>query len=345
MSMLCSELLWKVIRTSRVALNLALLTLLFSGPATSWGHGLQFSTLNLEETSSGSWNIQFQYSDTPTAMEQAKVIISNNCRDLSNHRQKRLQKAYQESWTVNCENPSTPLQIKLEGLTENISTLIHLTSANGLEYEALLKPGNMQFEPAKLFTNTPPQNHYNFIIEGIKHILSGLDHLLFLLLILLLISNNKPKTLLLTITAFTLGHSATLSLAVLDVIRISPLFTETLIAASLVFLAAEIVRNKPTITFRFPAVIAGFFGLFHGLGFANSLAEIMSNSVSQIWALATFNIGVEIGQLLFVVPCWIAIRFLNNWAQISPQLTEKVTLLVAYCGGTLGVVWAIQRMS
>lgn len=332
------------------ALRLTLLTLLVVCSTASWSHGLQFSTLNLQETAVGEWDIQFQYSDRSSALEQAKVVVSDNCRDLSSHRQKVLKNTVKQYWSVYCENPTTPLHLKLEGLRGSISTLFHLTSADGFEYEMLLNAENTLIKPTTLLTNTSPPKHQNLVMEGITHILSGFDHLLFLLLMLLLLSNKNTKVLLLTITAFTVGHSITLSLAALDVITVSAKFTETLIAASLVFLAAEIVRNKPTLTFRFPALVAGFFGLFHGLGFANTLSEMISNSESRMWALATFNVGVEIGQLLFIIPIWIVISraglfFLKQGFQTKSRLTAITAQVIAYSAGSLGVLWAMQRIS
>ena len=136
---------------------------------------------------------------------------------------------------------------------------------------------------------------------GIEHILSGFDHLLFVLALVLLV--HGKRRLLLTVTAFTAAHSLTLAGATLGWVRLPGPPVEASIALSIVFVASEIVharQGRPGMTARYPWVVAFSFGLLHGFGFAGALAEVGLPQSSIPIALLFFNVGVELGQLLFV---------------------------------------------
>jgi hydrogenase/urease accessory protein HupE len=136
---------------------------------------------------------------------------------------------------------------------------------------------------------------------GTFHILEGVDHLLFVLALMLIVTGYKP--LLKAVTAFTVAHSITLTLATLGLVHLPAAPTEAIIALSIVFLATEIVHKhngKEGLTERRPWLIAFGFGLFHGLGFAGALSEIGVPQHEVPLALLMFNVGVESGQLLFI---------------------------------------------
>ena len=136
---------------------------------------------------------------------------------------------------------------------------------------------------------------------GVEHILGGVDHLLFVLALLLIVRGGKQ--ILVTVTAFTAAHSITLVAATLGWVHVPGPPVEAIIALSIVFVAAEIVRGlqgKPGLTARAPWVVAFSFGLLHGFGFAGALAEVGLPQKAIPVALLTFNVGVELGQLIFV---------------------------------------------
>ena len=140
-----------------------------------------------------------------------------------------------------------------------------------------------------------------YTVLGIEHILSGVDHLLFVLALVMLVRGTRR--LVATITAFTLAHSLTLAAASLGFVSVPGPPVEATIALSIMFVAAEIVRarqGRPGLTQRYPWLVAFSFGLLHGLGFAGALAEVGLPPLSIPLALLFFNVGVEIGQLLFV---------------------------------------------
>ena len=142
---------------------------------------------------------------------------------------------------------------------------------------------------------------WSYLVLGVEHILGGVDHLLFVLALLLIVRGGKR--IVATITAFTVAHSITLVAATLGWVHVPGPPVEAMIALSIVFVAAEIVhglRGKPGLTARAPWVVAFTFGLLHGFGFAGALAEVGLPQKAIPVALFTFNVGVELGQLIFV---------------------------------------------
>lgn len=180
-----------------------------------------------------------------------------------------------------------------------------------------------------------------YTILGVEHILLGIDHLLFVLA-LILITKGKWK-IVKTITAFTLAHSITLSLAALGYVDFPGAPVEAVIALSIVFLAVELIHNlngKQTLTSKKPWIVAFSFGLLHGFGFAGALADIGLPQQDIPLALAFFNVGVEIGQLLFVAVILAAIKLLSLYKKWPRQIAK----IPAYAIGAIAAFWMIERV-
>jgi hydrogenase/urease accessory protein HupE len=178
-----------------------------------------------------------------------------------------------------------------------------------------------------------------YIALGIEHILSGYDHLSFVLALLLLA--RSKKALLLAVTAFTLSHSITLALAIFDLVSIPVAFVESQIALSIVFLARELlIKNANTLTHKHLEYIAFIFGLLHGLGFSTALKEIGLPHNDLVAALFSFNIGIELGQLLFIAIASIVLYLLYH---IFPK--EKCNTVLAYLIGGVASYWLIERVA
>jgi hydrogenase/urease accessory protein HupE len=183
---------------------------------------------------------------------------------------------------------------------------------------------------------------WSYLVLGIEHILGGVDHLLFVLALLLIVRGGKR--ILITITAFTLAHSITLVAATLRWVHIPGPPVEAMIALSIVFVAAEIVRGlrgSPGLTARAPWVVAFSFGLLHGLGFAGALAEVGLPQKAIPTALFTFNIGVEIGQLIFVAAA-LAVGSLLHRAPVRPR--AWMPYAAPYAIGAVAMFWVIERV-
>jgi hydrogenase/urease accessory protein HupE len=175
-----------------------------------------------------------------------------------------------------------------------------------------------------------------YLMLGVEHILSGFDHLLFVIGLLFLV--GFKRRLLLTVTAFTAAHSVTLGLGALGLLTLRAPPVEALIAMSIMLVAGEALRERQTLSRRWPALVAFAFGLLHGLGFAGALKEIGLPD-NHLWvALLTFNVGVEAGQLLTVGAAWLVYRALRQLPVMPPA--RQATL---YAIGTLAAFWSITR--
>jgi len=226
----------------------------------------------------------------------------------------------------------------LAGLSTDV--LVRIRLADGTEHSAVLRGGNPQFTvPAQ---PTKAEVALSYWQMGTIHILEGFDHLLFLATLLLIVTGIWP--LLKTVTAFTLAHSLTLVLATLGLVNIPPAPTEAVIALSILLLAVEALnkgRGELTMAERYPWLIAFTFGLVHGLGFAGALSEIGIPQNEGPLALLTFNVGVETGQVLFVVTVSSLLVALRRFL---PQSSRLVVRTVPYAIGGVAAFWTIQRV-
>lgn len=182
---------------------------------------------------------------------------------------------------------------------------------------------------------------------GIEHILTGFDHLLFVACLLMLA--GTVRRVLLIITGFTGAHSVTLALAALDIVSVPVAPLEAVIALSIVFVAAELARPaRDTLTWRYPILISSGFGLLHGFGFAAVLGEIGLPQTEVPLALLFFNLGVEVGQIAFIL-FLIAITFVGLRVIAFVKKDARtwglgdVTMPAAYVVGSLAAFWTIER--
>ena len=176
-----------------------------------------------------------------------------------------------------------------------------------------------------------------YTVLGIEHILTGFDHLMFVLALLFLVGFNRQ--LLFTITAFTLAHSLTLALSALGLLTLRSPPVEATIALSIVLVAAEALHGQRTLSRRWPALVAFLFGLVHGLGFAGALREIGLPQQHLSIALLTFNVGVEIGQLLVVTLAFALHRALARWPTFVMARTPAL-----YAIGAIAAYWSFGRV-
>jgi hydrogenase/urease accessory protein HupE len=186
-----------------------------------------------------------------------------------------------------------------------------------------------------------------YTVLGIEHILTGFDHLLFVLALVILVKGTRR--LIATITAFTLAHSLTLFAATLGWINVPGPPVEAVIALSIVFVAGEIVharQGRPGLTQRYPWLVAFTFGLLHGLGFAGALAEVGLPPLSIPMALLFFNVGVEIGQLIFIAVVLGAIAVVRRIARrLKVDAPSWWWRVPPYTIGGIASFWVVQRLA
>ena len=233
--------------------------------------------------------------------------------------------------------------IFIKGLSATqIDVMVRINFADGTTQSKILRPKEPSFTvPAP---GTRAEIAWIYMRLGVEHILQGIDHLLFVLGLLLIV--DRRWVLLKTITAFTLAHSLTLFAATLGYVSAPIKPIEATIALSILFLAPEIIRarrGETSFTIRNPWVVAFAFGLLHGFGFASGLNTIGLPNTEIPVALLLFNVGVEIGQLLFVLLVLMLVRFSRSVLNIHwPRWVEAVPV---YTVGGLGAFWTIQRVA
>jgi hydrogenase/urease accessory protein HupE len=251
-----------------------------------------------------------------------------------------------QRWRVHTEGGLAGKAIEFPNLSASrIDVLVRVERSDGTTQVGPVLP----IEPRFVVTASPGAFEVarTYTVLGIEHILTGFDHLLFVLALVILVIGTRR--LIATITAFTVAHSLTLFAATLGWIHVPGPPVEAVIALSIVFVAGEIVharQGRPGLTQRYPWIVAFTFGLLHGLGFAGALAEVGLPPLSIPMALLFFNVGVEIGQLIFIAVVlaviaagpWIARRLKSS----PPSWLWRVP---PYAIGGIASFWVVQRVT
>jgi len=251
-----------------------------------------------------------------------------------------------------CKNNLSGAQIKVDfpGYNPSISTLFRFQRLSGEKHTTIRSPKDPTWRiPDKEGTVSVAKQ---YLMLGIDHILKGYDHLLFIACLVLIA--GTWRRILITVTGFTIAHSVTLALAALNLVRVPVPPVEAVIALSIVFLATEIARKRrDTLTWRYPVAVAGSFGLLHGFGFASVLSEIGLPQTEIVAALLFFNVGVEVGQLIFVTLLIGAAVALSALGLIERKsgigkdgiITLRFVRPTAYIAGSLAAFWMIDRIT
>jgi hydrogenase/urease accessory protein HupE len=230
--------------------------------------------------------------------------------------------------------------ITIDGLSAlQIDVLLRIELTDGTNHSVILRPSSPSFViPARA---SSAELAWSYFLIGIKHILEGVDHLLFILGLLLIV--RSTSMLIKTITAFTVAHSITLAIATLGFASTPLPPLNVLIALSILFLGPEVVRvwrGQTSFTIEHPWVVAFGFGLLHGFGFASGLEMIGLPAHEIVLALLMFNVGVEAGQLVFVA---LIIAMVNSFRVLEIRWPHWAELTPGYAVGSLGAYWTIQR--
>lgn len=248
---------------------------------------------------------------------------------------------------LRCEQPlqGQPLRIEWPLYNPSVTTLVRYQPREGAVIAAVLPPEVTEWlvplEPTRFGVMR------GYLRLGVGHILGGVDHLLFVLGLLLLA--RGWRALLLAVTGFTLGHSLTLTLAALGFVRVPIAPTEAAIALSILFLAREALRPPgESLLRRFPLLVSASFGLLHGLGFAAALGETGLPEREIAWALLFFNLGVEAGQLVFIVAVLAGTALLMRLVAGSDGLAARIRGAIPIAGawviGVPAAYWFLQRL-
>ncbi len=231
--------------------------------------------------------------------------------------------------------------IRFVGLESTITDVFaRFVWLDGSETTAIARPSQPWLEV--IAQRSAWQVAWDYTVLGVDHILSGFDHLTFVLALLLIV--RGARRLLITVTSFTLAHSITLAAATLGVLWVPGPPVEAVIALSILFLASELVkvnRGLPSLTARYPWIVAFTFGLLHGFGFAGALGEVGLPQNEVPLALLMFNVGVELGQLAFIAVVLIITFVLKRLYRKWPAWLAQVP---AYGIGGIAALWLIERV-
>ena len=295
---------------------------------------------------------EFQYASrlrVPDSLQQLPgLLLPEGCTAAGDTTSFRLPAAATRLQAFTCRGDlrGSILGLHFPRSNPSLSTVVRVILADRKVHTTILAPGTTQWRIPEKERKLQIAGQYTWL--GVKHILLGVDHLLFILC-LLFVAGRAPKRIFVTVTGFTLAHSLTLALSVLELVALPIAAVESAIALSIVFLALEILRADPASwTFRYPVSVAASFGLLHGFGFASVLREIGLPQVELPLALLCFNLGVEIGQLLFLalilLLAHLSVRGFNLPAgRHGVPGGTGLRVSASYLVGSLASYWLIDR--
>jgi hydrogenase/urease accessory protein HupE len=324
----------------KIGIRLTFVVLL--GMAFKFGiaHEIRPAYLQLQEVAENEYTVLWKVPRTADKVLDIQPRFENDFTLNMSSTPKVLEAFMLYAYTVTGNRSLTNTKLSIQNLEETgIDVLVDIRLLDGQHHTFLLHPTTNTL----VIPDKPNKWHVakTYTILGIEHILLGFDHLLFVFA--LLIISVGFKKLLKTITAFTVAHSITLSFSALGLAKLPGPPVEAVIALSIVFLALEIFKiqhGKPSLTSQKPWLVAFSFGLLHGFGFAGALAAIGLPQNEIPLALATFNIGVELGQLMFVFAVLLVWRVING---IIPR-QGWITKIAPYAIGSMAAFWMIDRI-
>lgn len=314
---------------------------------TASAHEVRPAYLELRETASDTYDVLWK---VPARGGNERlgiyVRLPNDTRQITEPRGIAAGGAWIERWRIERPGGLAGQTIHIDGLVAAGSdVLVRIEHADGSTQTTRLLPSRPSFVVEAVAS--PWRVAATYLTLGVEHILGGIDHLLFVLALLLLVKGCKR--LVGTITAFTLAHSLTLAAATLGFVHVPSPPVEATIALSIVFVAAEIVhgrQGRPGLAVRWPWVIAFTFGLLHGFGFAGALSAVGLPQNSIPVAPLFFNVGVELGQLLFIAAVFAVLalgrKITRSVAVPHPAWAWRVP---PYAIGTVAMFWVIQRVA
>ncbi len=326
-----------------VALRIVALTVVGAWAAgPSWSHEVRPGLLQITEQPDNRFDILWKQ---PSQGMMAVRLVPHISRGLLERAPSAIETAsnFQIHVWLNLPGGSHGLDgrtLQIEGLERTITNvLVSITLANGDSVQHILHPHDpsLTFHLHKTGVAVPA-----YMMLGVEHILGGFDHLAFVLSLLLLV--RQRKMLIKTVTAFTVAHSITLAATTFHLIAVHPSVIEALVALSILFVAVELVhshRGKSGLTVRYPWLIAFAFGLLHGSAFAGALAEIGLPPNSIPLSLFLFNVGVELGQLVF-----IAVALSIGWAlaRMPKELPAWTRWVPPYAIGCFSAFCFLDRL-
>lgn len=309
----------------------------------AFAHEVRPAYLEMHQSDTDTYDVLWKVPGRGEDLRLALYVgLPAGCTNVTAPRASMANHAYTERWTARCAGGLTGGTIHIAGLSATATdVLVRLELLDGTTQVTRITSSAPSFVVAAAASAMGVARTYTVL--GVEHILSGIDHLLFVLA-LLIITRGGWK-LVKTVTAFTVSHSITLTLAALGYIHVPQRPVEATIALSIVFVAREILRDRQGcvgVTARAPWIVALTFGLMHGLGFASGLSEAGLPDGHIPTALLFFSLGVETGHVLFIGAVLSLIALALRFKLPAPQWAE---LVPPYAIGSVAMFWVIQRIA
>jgi hypothetical protein len=298
--------------------------------------------LEINETTSGRYDVIWRTPVNAGMRLPILLKLPEDARNVTEPTIRELPDSLVERRIVKVDGTLVGKRVDFLGLEASITDVlarVHLR--DGSESTTLIHPSKAWLEVTGSSGLLSVAMSYTLL--GIEHIGFGIDHLLFVLALLIITSGTMR--LIKTVTAFTVAHSMTLALATLGFVHIPSTPVEATIALSIVFVALEIIRRREGgngIASRAPWIVAFIFGLLHGFGFAGALSEVGLPQNHIPAALFFFNVGVEIGQIAFIA---VVLGFIALVRRIPLRLPRWAELVPPYAIGSVAMFWVVQRIA
>lgn len=315
--------------------------LVLAGPVAA--HEVRPARLTVSEVSDDRYLVRWKVPARGTRRLAIDPVFALGCAETGEMAEGFATGASLRSWYIDCPGGLADTEIGFANLPGTmIDVLVQVTFLDGRYYTGLARPAQPVFHvPAR---DSEASVFRSYLAFGIEHILFGWDHLLFVLGIVLLVADRRR--LIWAITGFTVAHSITLALAMLDVVRVPGPPVEAVVALSIVLLAVEAIRYRQTgvetLTIRAPWGVSMAIGLIHGLGFAAALSEYGLPAHARFVSLLAFNLGVETGQLAFV---GVLILLGTMARHVKTDLGPPIRLGAMWFNGVCGSFWLVQRVT
>lgn len=274
---------------------------LFFNTLSLYAHSMKVAYLDIQSQNNNSYAVKWKIPIIENISINLNPQFPNECKKINDH----IYSVTDDNliinyWSIKCNESLMGKDITIDNIENGFTdVLVHFQEKDEISYIERLTPTHTTLQIKSKTTIVDTIKTYTFL--GIKHILLGFDHLLFILALIFLIS--KWQELIKTITAFTIAHSITLGLTMLGYVHLPSTFIEALIALSIIILAVEVIHahhGKKGLSIHYPWLVAFMFGLIHGFGFATVLTELGLPENNMLLALLFFNFGIELGQLLFI---------------------------------------------
>jgi len=322
--------------------------LFFVSSAEVLADDMRPASLTITATSNTDFDVVWKVPLKNGKKEKISFAAPKDSHQVGLTRKHILNNAYIEYSSFNRKAGLTQLGINIDGIERTTGDI--LVRVIGLHKETLTTVLNVDkpsFIVNSIVALSTLETALTYIELGFEHILIGLDHLLFVAC-LVYISGSRKK-LLFTITGFTLAHSITLFLSANGLVTIPIEPVEAVIALSIIFLAWEIAKNKQnSLSLRYPVLVSSSFGLLHGFGFAAVLSDIGLPETEKLMALVSFNIGVEIGQIIFVLALFLMLKLVSRFYAFFKQQPLTLVMLrlpMSYLCGVTATFWFIERLA